>query len=403
MNIYGVPVMSARQMPFTDIDHMARNHQVTTLSGIRDFTPWNSKLMEGADYQVSGDLSAAGREDLKFDSGVVELKRATPWTSPVKLILQPLSEKKVHLSSPVNLLFRVTDSSGLPVPGCAVFLQGDGSFREQLVISNAAGVASFDWTVGAKPGFNDFTALIYDAAKEVISSVRDSVEVYDKDAYGTLTVDGKVYKTKKFGNAVWMVENLATLPSVTPPLPGSNTDPYYYVYGYYGTSVEEAKQVPGYSLYGVMYNWKAATKGETPPQGGAIRGICPQGWHIPGEQDWADLWAYLVNNGYGFGGSGNRIAKAMASKTGWNTTSFSGTPGNDPASNNSSEFNALPGGFRCTDALNFVQKGMFASWWNAAPRDEINGFHWGFNYNTSQLLKYYSPKGRGYFVRCVRD
>jgi uncharacterized protein (TIGR02145 family) len=390
-------------MPFSGIEHSARIHQVTTATGNREFTAWNSLLREGADLQTSGDLQGAGLEGLKFDSGKRELSNAIRWNAPEKLSMQPLPPGKVHLSSRVNLLFRVTDSSGQPVSDCTVYIKGDGSFREQILPSNSGGEATFEWTVGSKPGFNDFTAQIFNGAKEVISVVKDSMEVYDKDAYGTLTYDGKAYKTKKFGNAVWMVENLAYLPSVTPPTPGSNTEPYYYVKGYYGSSVAEAKQVPGYAAYGVYYNWKAATKEETPVAGGTIRGICPQGWHIPGEQDWADLWAYLVDNGYGFGGSGNRIAKAMASKSGWNTTSYSGTPGNDPGSNNSSEFNALPGGFRCTDALDFVQEGMFASWWQAVPRDETNGYHWGFNYNTSQLVKYYSPRGRGYFVRCVKD
>ncbi|HPT30783.1 MAG TPA: FISUMP domain-containing protein [Prolixibacteraceae bacterium] len=403
IQIYGRPLFSARQIPFTVIDHSARLQQVSATTGLRSFTAWNSIIEEGGELQTTGNLECAGLDGADFDSGKLELVKSVRWRAPVKLTTQFVNPGKVHFSSALDLVFRVSDNAGLPVPGCTVFIRGEGTFRDELMISNASGETTFQWTVGSKPGFNDFTTQIFNAAGDIISVVRDSVEVYDKDAYGTVTVDGKDYKTKKFGTAVWMVENLAYLPSVTPPKPGSNTEAYYYVKGYYGNNVAEAKQAPGYALYGVMYNWKAATKGETPAPGGTIRGICPQGWHIPGDQDWATLWAYLVDNGYGFGGSGNRIAKAMAAKSGWNASSYSGTPGNNPASNNSSEFNAVPGGFRCTDALDFVQQGMFASWWQAVPRDETNGYHWGFNYDTSQLIKYYSPRGRGYFVRCVKD
>jgi uncharacterized protein (TIGR02145 family) len=257
--------------------------------------------------------------------------------------------------------------------------------------------------VDSKPGFNDFKARIVDADMHVISEVRDSVQVIDKDAYGTVVYDGKTYKTKKYGSAVWMTENLAYLPSVSSPTPGSGTQPYYYVPGYYGSNVNEAKAVAGYSLYGVMYNWLAATNGEYSSTGGNIRGVCPLGWHLPGEKDWSDLWTFLVNNGYGFGGSGNQVAKAMASKNNWNSSGFTGTPGNDPGSNDSSEFTGLPGGFRCTEALNFTNEGNIATWWSSLNRDSDYAYHWGFDNTSSVLVRYYSLKARGYFVRCVKD
>jgi uncharacterized protein (TIGR02145 family) len=400
---YGISTMSGESRPENEARFYAKNLSVFAESGTKSFLAWNSLIYSELDNKTGADLTIFGLQGVKYISGEMICTKTNSWKSPEKLVLQTVLPERVNLSSKLTLSFRVTDMAGNPVPGCAVYIQGDGTYSDQVVYSNQSGDAGCEWTVGSKTGFNDFTGQIFNADKQVISAVSDSVEVYDNDAYGTLTYDGKTYKTKKFGNAVWMTENLAYLPSVSPPTPGSNTTPYYYVVGYYGTNAEEAKKVPGYGLYGVMYNWIAATKGETAPSGGNIRGICPSGWHLSGKKDWVDLWTYLVTNGYGFEGNFNQIAKAMASKNKWNTSGISGTPGNDPDKNNASEFSGLPGGFRCTDALNFTDEGNFTSWWATSERDADNAYHWGFFNTNSVLIEYYSLKARGYFVRCVKD
>jgi len=167
---------------------------------------------------------------------------------------------------------------------------------------------------------------------------------------GTLTDvrDGKIYKTVKIGDQWWMAENLAWLPAVSSPTSGSTFENYYYVYGYQGNSVAEAKATANFITYGVLYNWTAAMNGSMSssanPSG--VQGPCPAGWHLPSQAEWIVLSDYLIVNGYGYGGSGDDIAKSLSSKTNWNTSSIPGTPGNDPTSNNSCGFSALPGGIR---------------------------------------------------------
>jgi len=94
--------------------------------------------------------------------------------------------------------------------------------------------------------------------------------------------DGKIYKTVTIGEQTWMAENLAYLPRVVGPKTGSNTAPYYYVYGYDGTDVAAAKATKNYQIYGVLYNWPAsmnggASSGTNPSD---IQGVCPTGWHL---------------------------------------------------------------------------------------------------------------------------
>jgi len=88
-----------------------------------------------------------------------------------------------------------------------------------------------------------------------------------------------------------MAENLAYLPSVASRYMMSDVDPYYYVYGYDGTNVNEAKDTANYLIYGALYNWPAGMNGEASsnsvPSG--VQGICPDGWHLPSDAEWMIL------------------------------------------------------------------------------------------------------------------
>ncbi len=107
--------------------------------------------------------------------------------------------------------------------------------------------------------------------------------------------DGTHYNAVKIGNQVWMAENLKYLPSVVGPGTGSQTTPYYYVYGYDSTVVADAKATSNYTTYGVLYNWPAAmneaTSSSSNPSG--VQGACPTGWHLPSDAEWTELTDYL--------------------------------------------------------------------------------------------------------------
>ena len=208
--------------------------------------------------------------------------------------------------------------------------------------------------------------------------------------------DGNVYKTVKIGNQVWMAENLKYLPSVVGSATGSKTTPYYYVYDYKGTSVSSAKTTTNYKTYGVLYNWPAAKKS------------CPNGWHLPSDSEWTQMENYLANNAYNYdgstGGGRDKIAKALASKSGWNSSSPTGAVGNTDYSSyrNKSGFTALPGGYRYSNGY-FNNLGNYGSWWSATENDSSYAWIRILYYYNSNVFRSNYFKVYGYSVRCVRD
>jgi len=164
--------------------------------------------------------------------------------------------------------------------------------------------------------------------------------------------DGHEYECVTIGTQTWMAENLAWLPEISPSLLGTDTEPYYYVYGYEGSDVASAKATSNFSDYGVLYNWEAALAS------------CPDGWHLPSDTEWTVLTDYLSNNGYGYDGSGDDIGKSMASTTLWQNNGLLGAVGNDQGSNNSSGFNAFPGGL-CHYTGSFSDLGYNANFWSS--------------------------------------
>lgn len=202
--------------------------------------------------------------------------------------------------------------------------------------------------------------------------------------------DGKVYKTIKIGDQVWMAENLAYLPIVNIQWATSISQPYYFVNGYNGTDTAEAKATDNYKTYGALYNWPAAKE------------ACPKGWHLPSNAEWTQLENYLINNGYGYDGNADNIAKALAATTNWYSSTITGTPGNDLLSNNSSGFSALPGGY-INSIRDFVRTTSNGRWWSATESDIYNASTRSMFFSSSIVNHYIDIKANGLSVRCIRD
>ena len=185
--------------------------------------------------------------------------------------------------------------------------------------------------------------------------------------------EGYNYSTVQIGEQCWFSENCRYLPVVSPSSEGSDTDPYYYVYDYQGTDVEEAQATANYETYGVLYNWPAAI----------TEGLCPSGWYVPTDAEFTQLTDFL--------GGESVAGDAMKSTSGWN---------NNGNGSNSSGWTGLPGGFRFSGG--FLDDGDVGHWWSASESGSGSWYRL-LRYYYYDVVHYYNPRFNGFSARCVRD
>ena len=132
--------------------------------------------------------------------------------------------------------------------------------------------------------------------------------------------------------------------------------------------------------------------------------FAPQGWQVPSDTEWTTLVDYLIANGHNYDGTTteNKIAKAMASTTGWVSSTYLGIPGNDQSTNNSSGFNAFPEGVRITDG-SFNNEGYYTTFRSSTVHNTNYTWVRTLNNDNSNLLKPMSSNRNGFSVRFVKD
>ena len=241
-----------------------------------------------------------------------------------------------------------------------------------------------------------------------IGSVRiDSVKSLSGFSNGFTTVkdiDGNVYQTIKIGSQIWMAEDLKVthypngdpIPNVIDNtawvnLEDNNTDDAYCFYNNDNNTD-----------YGALYTYAAAIGDNWERDNNPKQGICPDGWHLPTDEEWKSLEIYLG------------MTQEQADASGWRGDDEGGklketgtTHWNSPNSgaDNSSEFTALAGGTRYYSNGNFAELGVIGHWWSATDIESGKAFHRALRYNETGVYRNNTgyAKSNGYSVRCVKD
>ena len=184
----------------------------------------------------------------------------------------------------------------------------------------------------------------------------------------------------EIGNQIWMKENLNVnkFRNGDPILharsdkewekAGKNKQPAWC---YYDNDPENGK------IYGRLYNWHAVND---------PRGLAPEGWHVPSDDEWTQLSDFL---------GGEKVAgNKLKSKSGWNY--------NGNGSDNYS-FSALPGGMRADEDCFYHSIGEGGYWLSSTEYSTKEVWGRYILHEIGNVLHTYFPKDEGFSVRCVRD
>jgi uncharacterized protein (TIGR02145 family) len=191
--------------------------------------------------------------------------------------------------------------------------------------------------------------------------------------------EGYGYSTRQIGDQCWFAENCRYLPEVSTSDQGSETEPYYYVYGYEGTDVASAQATVNFDTYGVLYNWPAVM----------TEGICPSGWHVPADSEFTQLTDFL---------GGESVAGGKMKEAGyehWNSPNTGAT--------NSSGFTCLPGGYRYSFFFSgFGNDGETGFWWSSTVSGS-RSWNRKLYHDYDSVYRDDDDRFYGFSTRCVQD
>ncbi len=148
------------------------------------------------------------------------------------------------------------------------------------------------------------------------------------------------------------------------------------------------------------------------PNGRYIKGFCPNGWHLPTDEEWKQLEMYLgmrrsivdlaypngnANGGWGRqDGSPAQGTRMKSAVDNWNGTSTT------TAANDRDRFHGRPHGYRTHSGGGFNNLGTQADWWSSSVSGGYAWFH-GLHSSYTSVCRDVNARSNGFSVRCVRD
>jgi uncharacterized protein (TIGR02145 family) len=217
-------------------------------------------------------------------------------------------------------------------------------------------------------------------------------------------IDGNSYKTVKIGNQIWMAENLKVehyrngnrIPELMDDDWDKTTKGAYCNYRIMGDD-NWGNDENNVKTYGRIYNGYAVDD---------KRGLAPNGWHIPTDDEIKELEMYLGMSKKGadsIDARGTNVGSKLADSTDLWTSVY---PANNLVNDTefgTSGFNFLPGGYR-TDWGYCDGIGRYGCFWSSTGTN-IHDYHYReLIYDDSGIYRHLGfNKKTGLSVRCIKD
>jgi uncharacterized protein (TIGR02145 family) len=182
--------------------------------------------------------------------------------------------------------------------------------------------------------------------------------------------DGNIYASVNVGNKCWMTENLRA----THYADGRDVQGVYEYNTFLYPNVEA-----NVARYGRLYDWYAAADVERPTRSAQVQGICPDGWRIPTEEDFAAF--------------DNLDLHTLRSTNFWVV--------ND--GNNSTGFDMRGSGMYNIDHARYEELLCKAYYWTATSNGATEAHAREASYYCNSFIDLICNKENAFSVRCVRD
>ncbi len=254
------------------------------------------------------------------------------------------------------------------------------------IIPAGSGPAAFEATItGLTPG----TLYYVRAYAENAAGINYGEDLEFKTPPAPLVDDrnDKVYQTVQIGDQVWMAENLDVGTKINGSLNGSdNGNIEKYCYQNNDAFCEQ---------YGAMYNWDEMMQYNYSE---SSQGVCPDGWHIPSDEEWKIMEMTLgmsreEADGVDYRGT-DQGGKLKA-------TGIELWDGPNEGATNESGFNALPAGGMDNTGV-FDSEGFFTDFWTSSW-DGTNPWYRLLDADHASIFRKQGNKGFATSVRCVKD
>lgn len=298
---------------------------------------------------------------------------------------------------PDSLIIKVVDNfgEGWPmVPAEYLVINGDGSVSDTVAITSDNGFARTIWTLGPDGGQNTVNASV---RKSDLNHVKESPFEFNATAIApdpcpgipTVTYEGQTYNTVLIGDQCWFKENLNVGTMIIGGTQIMTNNDTIEKLCYYNNP-------DNCEIFGGLYEWNEVMQYTTEE---GVQGICPEGWHIPTDDEWKILEG-TVDSQFPVGSQVWDISGWRGFDAGHHlksTTLWDNGNGNDTYG-----FKALPAGTLpinpiwtgLNDAGDFWTSSMVGTWYARARA--LSGSDDG-------VSRLYRSKGYGFSLRCLKD
>jgi uncharacterized protein (TIGR02145 family) len=187
--------------------------------------------------------------------------------------------------------------------------------------------------------------------------------------------EGNKYRTIDIGTQTWMAENLKSTKLI------DGTDIPFVP----DVTLWSGLTTPGYCWfnndsvgYGALYNWYTVNTGK----------LCPEGWHVPTDEEWTLLTDYLGGKSV----AGGKLREAGTSH--WQSPNTGAT--------NETGFTGLPAGYRSSSG-GFNSFRNYGFWWTSTDWSTTGAWYRDVYYGYNSVDRSNSNKKSGANIRCLKD